>query len=250
MTQRQFVQGGFSLLELAIVLFIVALLAGSMLPAVSARQNAMEQAAVRQQLDDIREALLGFAIRYGRLPCPAAPGSSGGESPENGGNCSHPWNGLLPAITLGIQPVDSKGYAVDPWGNPIRYAVSTFKNATCGSAPCLTSEDGLRHSWNSETPPAPDLHVCNAAAGASGSGGSAECASGSTLNREAVAVFFSTGRNGGREPAGADEIANRNNTRLFVAHAANAAPNEFDDEVDWLSPNIFYSRLLAAGRLP
>jgi len=27
-------------------------------------------------------------------------------------------------------------------------------------------------------------------------------------------------------------------------------PNEFDDLVTWISPNILYSRLIAAGRLP
>lgn len=29
-----------------------------------------------------------------------------------------------------------------------------------------------------------------------------------------------------------------------------AGPNTFDDLVTWISPNILYNRLIAAGRLP
>lgn len=243
-------QSGFSLLELGIVLIVLGLLASSLLQGFSALRESAEQDAARRQLDIAQEALLGFASRHGRLPCPAAPGTSGTESPDGGGNCSNPWDGFLPAISLGIQPVNDHGYAIDPWGNAVRYAISTFKNPACGTNICLSSENGVRNAWNSEYPPAPDLRVCSSAGGSSGSAGTAECASGHTLTKDAVAIIFSLGKNGQHGPLGNDEIANGDKDRLFVSHANTLPPNEFDDQLLWISSNIFYSRLMAAGRLP
>lgn len=248
---RPSAQQGFSLVELSVVLVILALLSSGLMLGITAQQTVAENYAVRSQLDNAIEALLGFAIRNGRLPCPAAPDTTGAESPVGGGNCSNPRDGILPAITLGIQPVDDKGYAIDPWGNPLRYAVSTSSASACGPVPCLTSEDGIRNTW-SDTPPLPDLRICSTATGSTGGtgGNSAECASGKTLTTDAVALVFSRGRNGNRSPSGSDEIANENDDRLFVSHLATLAPNEFDDQFSWISANILYSRLIAAGRLP
>lgn len=241
---------GFSLLELSIALVILALLSNSLLVGLSGLRETTENSEVRHQLDDARDALLGFAMRHGRLPCPAAPDTDGNESPANGGSCSHPWNGLLPAITLGIQPVNEKGYAIDPWGNPIRYAISTFKNPACGATPCLSSENGIRSAWNSETPPQPDLRVCNSSNNSSGNAGTAECAAGAALTKDAVAVIFSRGRNSAQSASHPDEMANENADRLFVAHSAASGSQAYDDQMSWISANLLYSRLISAGRLP
>lgn len=64
-------QAGFTLVELTIVLFIVALLSsGLMLGLSGQREQAMNKDA-RMQLETIREALIGYAMTNGRLPCPA-----------------------------------------------------------------------------------------------------------------------------------------------------------------------------------
>lgn len=243
-------QKGFSLLELGIVLIVLTLLFSSVMPAFSAYRQIAEIQEARQQLATANEALLGFAARHGRLPCPAAPGTSGVESPESGGACTHPWNGLLPGSALGLHPQDEQGYVLDPWGNPLRYALSTFSTTACGNTPCLSREDGIRNIWNSETPPQPDLRICRTATGRTGLGGTAECASGSALTKDAVAVIFSLGRNGNQRPSGNDETANIDNDRLFVSHDPTLPPEEFDDQLIWISSNIFYSRLISAGRLP
>lgn len=249
MQRHSIVQLGFSLFELSVVLVIVGLLSSGLMLAVAVQQDVAANSQARNQLDNAADALLGFAVRHGRLPCPAAPASSGEESPVGGGNCSHPWNGLLPAITLGILPVNEQGHAIDPWGNPIRYAVSTVTHPACGATPCLSSENGLQNAWNSETKPTLDLHVCNSAKDSS-VGHNAECAAGRLLTRDAAAVIFSLGKNGRQAATSEDESSNQNNDRLFVAHDLTAAPSEFDDQVSWVSANILYSRLLAAGRLP
>lgn len=55
---------------------------------------------------------------------------------------------------------------------------------------------------------------------------------------------------------GTDEAANpnpnsANNDQVFVSHPRSAAAgNEFDDIVVWLSPDVLYNRMVAAGQLP
>lgn len=241
---------GFSLIELSIVLLVVALLGGSMLLGLSAQRDNAANREANRQLEEAREALLGFTLSQGRLPCPAAPDKNGEESPLGGGNCSHPWTGYLPGITLGIQPLNEQGYAIDPWGNPLRYAVTTFTNPACTPAACASSAQGLRNAWNSGTPPAPDLRVCNTASKHTGTAGSAECASDTALTKDAMAIVFSRGKNGARTAVDQDEQANLDNDRLFVAHSFIGEGQAFDDAVVWISANILYSRLISAGRLP
>lgn len=243
---------GFTLVELAIVLIIVTLLSSGLMMSLSAQQEASARAETQRRLDDARDVLLGYAATNGRLPCPAAPRATGIESPVGGITCTNNWDGFLPAITLGIGPTDVNGYAIDAWGNPIRYALTTYPNAFCASQ-CFAATDGVKAVWNNASPAtlAPDLQVCNTAVGATGSGSGATCASGTTLTNNAVAVIFSRGRNGASAPTSADEQANGDADRLFVSHTPTpAGANEFDDLVVWLSPNLLYNRLIAAGRLP
>lgn len=245
---------GFSLVELAIVLVIVALLSSGLMITVSAQMDAVANSETQRRLNDARDALLGYAAANGRLPCPAASGTgvTGIESPVGGGNCSNPWDGFLPAITLGLTPTNENGYALDGWGNPIRYAITTYTNATnCPGGQCFSTTNGLKNLWNGGIAPAPDLRICNTATGASGAGVTAACAAGADLATNAVAVIFSQGKNGASAPTSSDEQANGNADRLFVSHTPTpTGANEFDDLVIWLSPNILYNRLIAAGRLP
>lgn len=242
-------QRGFTLVELAIALVIVALLSGGLMLTITAQMDNIATSETQRRLNDARDALLGYAAANGRLPCPAAAGATGLESPVGGGSCSNPWDGFLPAITLGLAPTNENGYAVDGWGNPIRYAITTYQNATFCPTPnyCFTTTNALKAHWNgTTTPPASDIQVCSTATGAG-----TNCAAGATLSNNAIAVVYSQGKNGAAAPSSADEQANGNADRLFVSHTPTpTGANEFDDLVIWLSPNILYNRLIAAGRLP
>jgi prepilin-type N-terminal cleavage/methylation domain-containing protein len=242
---------GFTLLELAISLVIVSLVSGGLMMALSARHNTLATSETQHRINNARDALLGFAAANGRLPCPAAPGKTGLESPPGGGTCTNPWDGFLPAVTLGLAPTNAQGYALDDWGNPIRYVITTYGDTDYCAGHMFATTNCLKAAWLNKQA-APDLHVCSSATGMSGNGASANCAAGSTLASNAVAVIFSRGANGGAHPRSLDESANGNVDRLFVSHTQTAAgtANEFDDIVTWLSPNIFYYRLIAAGRLP
>ncbi|MGO8754456.1 MAG: type II secretion system protein [Gallionellaceae bacterium] len=244
---------GFTLLETAIVLFIVALLLGGLLPTVSSRVEQQRISEVRRQLDEIQQAVIGYAIANARLPCPASSGSNGAESFASGGsaangNCSNFHDGFAPSATLGLANTDSQGYAVDPWGNRIHYAVTSWNSNT------FTRTNGMSTTGMSNL--APNLLVCSTASGISATA----CASGTALTASpgVPAVIYSTGKNGSHVDTGADEAANpnpnsSNNDRVFVSHtpsSSSAANGEFDDLVIWLSPNILYNRMVEAGKLP
>jgi hypothetical protein len=200
----------------------------------------------RKQLDDIQQALIGYAIVNGRLPCPASPTSNGVESPIGGGNCSNFYNGFVPAATLGIASVvDSQGntgFAVDSWSNRIRYAVTSWSSATPLINNVFTTANGMSTVGISNL--SPSLLVCSTATGIGGS----SCASGTSLTSNGIpAIIFSTGKNGAQGSAGIDEAANLDGNQTFVSH--DFTPT-FDDLVVWISPNILFNRMVTAGKLP
>jgi type II secretory pathway pseudopilin PulG len=244
---------GFSLVELAVVFAIVALLLAGVLGTLSAQAEQRHHAETRRRLEAAVEALLGFAIAHRRLPCPASAGSTGDESPPGGGACSTYYGGFLPARALGLQPSDADGYALDAWGNRIRYAVSNALTACVGPPvlPHFTSAANLKANGVSCRPN--DLDICVRAQGSTPSS-CASSANRAVSTETAAAVVFSTGRNGAIASAhGPDELANLDANAVFVHRTpsgAEASGGNFDDQVVWIPVGILYARLIAAGVLP
>lgn len=240
-------QSGFTLTELAVVLMIVALLIGGMLVPLSAQNDIRNVNETQKTLNDIRDALLGYAVANDRLPCPATAGSNGLADPLTAAVCNASFNGgFVPAATLGVTPTDASGFAIDAWGNRIRYAVTTASGNAFSNA-------GIRGYYlaNINTLPASDLRVCASATPISGG----KCANPeitNVLTNTAVAVIFSVGKNGG-DAGGADEAINLGANPIFVFHTptpSSSTNGEFDDIVNWISPNIVFNRMVAAGKLP
>lgn len=247
---------GFTLVEMAMVLAIVALLLTGLVPTISSQVEQQRMRETRKQLEEIQQALIGYAIVNGRLPCPASPNGNGEENPIGGGSCANFFNGYVPATTLGIESaIDNqgkKGFAVDAWGNRIRYAVTSWSKTT---APTInnvyTTVGGIGSAGISNL--APNLLVC-ANAIASGFGG-ASCGTDNALTSGdgVPVVVFSTGKNGGYGGSGTDEAANLNNNRVYVSHTPTheaTANGEFDDLVIWISNHLLIGRMVAAGKLP
>ena len=117
--------GGFSLIEIAIVLVIISVLIAIVAVPLATQVDRQRVNETDKQLEQIKEAIYGFAMANGRLPCPSRLADNGQEAPSVAGSCPT-FNGFLPAVTLGIAPIDANGFAVDAWGgnqNRIRYAV-------------------------------------------------------------------------------------------------------------------------------
>jgi type II secretory pathway pseudopilin PulG len=251
---------------MAIVILIVTLLLTGLVPTISSQIEQRQRNETRKQIDDVRDALFGFVLSKGRLPCPATIASNGLESfctnaagacgSENydpstlpsHGRCYSPlvapvYDGFVPAATLGISPTDNQGYAMDGWSNRLRYAV-TVEISTNNKS--FTKPNGMQTTGMGLLDP--DLHVCASAtfipASPATTCGGAPAVS---LTTNAVAVIYSIGKN--TVPTGIDEAANLNLPAdpVFVSHEPSPT---FDDIVTWISPNVLYNRMVTTGKLP
>jgi type II secretory pathway pseudopilin PulG len=257
---------GFTLAEIAIVLFIMLLLLGGLLVPLSAQIEIRSMTEAQRTLADVREALLGFAVSRRRLPCPATDGSPGTtntrgqESFSVGGDastgaCASFYAGFVPAAALGLTPTDTEGFLVDPWRNRIRYAV--FAGDINGSAHALTRYNGMRDASieGLGAPGTTMIYVCDRAI----AGATTDCGSGAiALGINIPFVVYSVGPNGASPTGGAgvDEGANPNPhggsaDLVFVSHEqTGTASNSFDDLLTWTSINTLISRMIASRALP
>lgn len=244
---------GFTLVEMAMVLAIVTLLLAGLVPTISGQLEQRRSAETKKQLDEIQQALIGFAIINGRLPCPAVL-DSGTESLA-GGACTNPYNGVVPGITLGLSSLNGNGEVLDGWDNPIRYVV------TSSDGNAYVTTNGISTLGLSSL--SPNLLVCTTATGLVDTNCSTtqdtnpgcKCATDQALTAGdgVPAIIFSTGKNGANGGTGADEAINLDNNRIFVSHTPTAAGNpngEFDDLVIWLSNQVLISKMVSAGKLP
>ena len=253
---------GFSLIELAIGLVIVAVLLSSLLVPLVTQVDQRRTAETQRLLDEARSALIGFVAANRRFPCPAVAASNGVESPAGGGNCASS-DGFLPAATLGLTPVDPQGFQTDPFGNQtnrIRYAIA---DVAIGAADTFTTTGGMTTATMNGIATSATagnlLIVCSTA-----SASATSCSAGVPLaNGSAIAVIYSVGKNGVlytgdcATPANscvgvsADETENVDLSRVYVSRpASEAAGAEFDDMLVWISPSMLFGRLIAAGQQP
>ena len=220
---------GFTLVEMAIVLVIIGLLATAFLTPLSAQLEQSRNTEARRDLAEIREALLGYAVINSRLPCPDTTGDGVDDGCTNT-NTANSTGGNLPWVTLGLK-------STDPWNSSYQYRVN---NAYSGAFTLSTPTNVLAANTGV-------LRVCT----------NNTCALLAANN--VPTVIYSSGNNGAiQPPVGLDEVENTTVAgakfdRTFVDHEfapVGAANGQFDDIVDWISPNILLSRMIAAGRLP
>jgi prepilin-type N-terminal cleavage/methylation domain-containing protein len=230
---------GFTLVELAIVVAVIALLLGTLLVPLSTQVAQRNISQTQKQLDEVKEALLGYAIVNGRLPRPAASETDGNERAAcaDARECT----GFLPWATLGLPKADV-------WGKLFRYSVALqYANATFDFNTGGTLKTVQTRIPGTATPV--------------------------NLATNLVAVVLSYGPNNwGRTEAGTD-IADASATNIdedtndakfhcatvgnctdFISRPIStntgAAGGEFDDLVAWVPQTILFSRMVAAGKLP
>lgn len=254
---------GFTLIELSVVVMVVALLLGSLLVPLTTQVEQRNVSETQKRLQEVRDALIGYAIVNGRFPCPAvSTGAStdtgteafAGGGTKSNGQCATFNNGFVPGATLGLSNLDSQGFVVDAWGlqqNRIRYAIAD--TTASGIQHLFTAFNGMRASAiiNASGGGVTFLNVCSASP--AGTAPFAGCANAQqTLSSEAVFIVYSVGKNaatGGGTSA--DEAANLDGDAVFVSRTNySQAAGEYDDLMLWTSRPALVGQLAAAGQLP
>lgn len=128
---------GFTLVELAVAMVIVALLLASALWPLSTQMELRAISETQRTMEEIREAIIGFTLANGRLPCPAIPGTptsqTDGTTSEPAGvedtnpypiPTSSPYQ-FVCRRSVGVVPWTTLGTAErDAWGRRFSYRVS------------------------------------------------------------------------------------------------------------------------------
>jgi prepilin-type N-terminal cleavage/methylation domain-containing protein len=232
---------GFSLIEMAIVLLIVSALLGGLLVSIGTTREISNRNSTEDTLQDITEALYGFAQANDRLPCPATATSNGFSVPAAAGVCAGGGpvaSGFVPSGTLGLSgPLNANNLLSDAWGNPYRYVVSR------ASANAFTSANMGGASIQALATTA-DLRICD----------SASCAV--VVANALPAVVLSMGADWAAFTS-ADEVENAEATVAGFRMPNDAdfvtsgyIEDGFDDLLNWVSPSRLVSKLISAGQLP
>jgi prepilin-type N-terminal cleavage/methylation domain-containing protein len=233
---------GFSLVEIAVVLVIIAILATAIGVPLASQLDQQRTLDTQKQLEVAREAIYGFAMANGRLPCPAVSGAASAvEAPIGGGACTQA-RGFLPAVTLGLTGLDASGYMVDAWNDGdgthrIRYAIST------ANSNALTTTDGVKTQTMATVTATVQLYVCST--GLAAAPPTTNCGTMTILTDKAPFTLYSLGKSTAQN--GFDETNNQNNDIVFTSGTPTGT---FDDLVTWGSLNTLFSRMVQAGKLP
>ncbi|MEO7479454.1 MAG: type II secretion system protein [Sulfuriferula sp.] len=228
-------QTGFTLIEMAVVLAIVALLLAGLLPTVSSQIEQSRRNESRKQINEIQQALLGFAIISGRLPCPTTtqnPADVLYGLEDLACNSDPTTEGYLPWKTLGVSETDAWGSkrssAGDAWLGYWHYRVdrnfaAAFNLNTGFSSDKLSVNDNMGNLIT---------------ASPSGCSGAApkECP---------IAIVFSTGPN--LRGDGQNTVPNTEVPGIFQSDVPGG---DFDDILVWISRPQLFNRMVTAGKLP
>lgn len=236
-------ENGFTLVEVAVAVFVIALLLGTILVPLASQVEQRQTTETLKSMDEIRDALLGFAAANGYFPCPAISATDGAED-RTGTTCNNR-QGYLPWEALGV-------IRVDAWGRLYRYSVTpAYANSAAGAIAVTTAADMRVRSRNT-TGGLSNLTNTNIVAaivishGKNGYG---------AVDSNGAAVALPTGWPTGHT----DEYTNLTGTTTFISRPPQAegtattgagVGGEFDDQVVWISQYAFANRLIAAGKLP
>ncbi len=257
-------QRGFTLLEMAIVIFIIGMLTAGLIGPVQVQLEARDRRKTLDYMNQSAEALYGFALTHRSLPCPDTDGDGVANPQGSGGGCSAE-TGYLPWAELGVEPGDA-------WGNRLTYHVRqrqfTFpaQNTTCDGN--TTNEFDLCSQGNTTIVTRGDNATTTGTV-------ESKFAFNAVTPENVAAVIVSHGRNGygamgvdgvprAAVPAGNDdEGRNADGDATFVSRTysreqSGCADNEsegtplceFDDLVVPISRALLNSRMVSAGQLP
>lgn len=243
--------GGFSLVELAVVMMVVSVFFAAALSGATAFVQRSRYAQAKEDIELAKQAILGFVYQNKRLPCadvaddddnvyfPTVDPSfmpDGVEDLVDEGLDTQACQlvlglsiGFLPAGTLGVN-------GIDPWGTPYFYRVDrdfadVAPSDDPGEDPSFEISDIGDILIQDEVP--------------------------ATISQNTPFIIFTTGPNRIVEAGLVDTPAleEENLDGFFNATYTNApfssgGANQFDDLVGWMSLNVLKAKLVEADILP
>lgn len=214
---------GFTLVEMAVVLVIVGLIIGALLVPLSAQRDLKDYSESRAHLEQIRDALYGYAIINGKLPCPTTTSDPSDKVNYGHGDAACQLTaaaGVLPWKDLGVSEVDSWGtprsLSASPWTGYWVYRVDPAFTTSFSLTTLSSNIDIHKSDGSSLTIPA----------------------------ERAVAVICSTGKN---------RVADGQNATFETVspvYQDDSQSPTFDDMCIWITRPSLFNRMVAAGKLP
>lgn len=216
---------GFSLVEMCVVLVIMGLMLAGMLLPMQAQLEHRQYQQTRTGLIEIREALMGFAIIHGRLPCPSTVTDP---LDVNFGvealSCTTATaEGYLPWKTLGVAETDA-------WGSPQQNATGGMKGYWRYRLDMPLAETVFDFSLKDSANP---LKIMNSMGSKITTGAGAP-----------VAIVYSTGKN--LRPDG----ENADYEPTGGVYQSDVQSTGFDDVMVWFARPLLVNRMVSAGKLP
>ena len=257
------INAGFTLIELAMVLFIVALILGGVLTPLSTRLEQANRKQAEEVMKEIKSSIIGYALVNGHLPCPDCPlgananciAAVSDDGVEDGmtlggavaSRASTDFNtctvevGNVPWVTLGVPEFD-------PWGRRYVYSVDqTFADDIDGTGPCGNAKTLV------------SFELCSTGDMAIRNWDVTNNIRGNVVAQNIPALIISFGADGqsfgGTAPVSASELDNwwtdslpPTFDRTFISN--DYVANQFDDLMQWITtPELMY-RMVTAERLP
>lgn len=248
---------GFTLVEMAVTLLIIGLLMGGIMMGLTAQIEQRRYNDTQKGLEDIKDALIGYAIQNGHLPCPDRTLPLGGATSNDGqedfvaatGACVTQ-AGNIPWATLGVSDLDA-------WGHRFHYAVTKAYSDRAPATVFKQSSAGILRICQTTTAPAgtcpnPDIASALPAVvlsfGPNGKG---------AITSTGAQIPQAAGPNAPAPATNADEFINFNANAItsvvFVSHPKSVIGGtlgEFDDQVTWLSSAVLVTKMTNAGVPP
>jgi type II secretory pathway pseudopilin PulG len=246
---------GVTLIELAVVLFIISLILGGVLMPLSTRLEQEERKKTSNLLEEIKDSLIGHTLVYGYLPCPdcsdttsnnctttgitandgledgvdavtyggAATIASNDRSSANFKVCATNY-GNVPWATLGVPEFDS-------WDNHFFYRVDDeFADMTDGTTGCTNITANVSFCLDSDG----DIDVYDE--------------TGAAVAQNLPFIILSFGSDD--SSTGTSQGENQDGDSTFILRDFSGETDAYDDLMSWVPAATLKYQMITAEKLP